>query len=400
VDEKDITGSWLKVFKTLNESQARWLAAEKAMQLGRGGIERVHEATDLSRPTIIKGIRELRDPKGLPHPERIRKPGGGRKRISLGDREIVRELERIVGESTAGDPMSPLKWTEKSTRTLSTELKALGHTVSPMTVYRVLREMGYSLQANRRTIEGGGHPDREGQFRHIAKQVQKQVRSGQPVISVDAKKQEYIGNFKNEGRTWRKKRNPIPVNAYDFKNTASGVALPYGIFDEQRNQGLVNVGISHETGEFAVESIRTWWRRFGKRHYPGARELLICADGGGGNGSRNRLWKIQLQVFCDTTGLTVTVCHYPPGTSKWNKIEHKMFSFISMNWKGVPLQNYETVISLIGSTRTRSGLKVSTAFDKHEYETGVVVTDADLETLNLTGHAFHPQWNYTISPRA
>lgn len=393
------SSSWLKLFGSLSENQARWLAAEKAMQIGRGGIRRVHEITGLSKLTISKGIRELQDPNGLPPADRIRRPGGGRKKLEPADRPVIGDLERILAESTAGDPMAPLKWTVKSTRTLSGELRLLGHSVSPSTVGRIVSDMGYSLQANLKTIEGGDHPDRDSQFRHIAAQVKKNVKAGEPVISVDAKKREQIGNFRNAGRTYRKKGHPTPVNVYDFRRLATGVATLYGMYDQQRNQGMVNVGVSHDTAQYAVESICQWWHRFGRRHYPNAKNLLICADGGGSNSSRSNLWRLRLQDFCDSTGLSVTVCHYPPGTSKWNKIEHRMFSFISMNWKGIPLVNYETVINLIGHTTTRKGLKLSARLDRHEYKTKLKATRADMATLNLVGHAFHPQWNYTISPR-
>lgn len=394
-----IAPSWKRVFETLTENQQRWMAAEKAVDIGRGGIQRVHEVTKLSRVTIEKGIRELQNPRGLAHPEQIRKPGGGRKRIEPEEQPFARELERILSETTAGDPMTPLKWTVKSMRTLSSALRRLGYKQSPTTVRRVLRRMGYSLQANRRTIEGGDHPDRDAQFRHIAAQVKKHAKAGEPVVSVDAKKREYIGKFKNPGRTWRKKRHPLPAYVYDYKSQAEGVAILYGLYDEHHNEGMVNVGVSHETAEFAVDSLRTWWTRFSKERYPRATRLLICADGGGSNSSRGKLWKVKLQEFSDSTGLIVTVCHYPPGTSKWNKIEHRMFSFISMNWKGVHLTDYETVISLIGHTTTRAGLKIAATFDDHEYETGIEVAPADMEMLNLRRHAFQPQWNYTIRPR-
>jgi len=394
-----IAASWKRVFDTLNENQQRWLAAEKAREIGRGGIQRVHEVTKLSRVTIDKGIRELNDGRALRHPERIRKPGGGRRRVEPEDQPFVSALERILSETTAGDPMTPLKWTVKSMRTLSTALRRLGYKQSPTTVRRVLRRMGYSLQANRRTIEGSDHPDRDAQFRHIATQVNKHVKAGEPVISIDAKKREYIGKFKNPGRTWRKKGHPVPAYVYDYKSQAEGVAILYGLYDEQLNEGMVNVGVSHETGEFAVESIRAWWTRFGKKRYPKARRILACADGGGSNRPSNKMWQLKLQEFCDATGLIVTVCHYPPGTSKWNKIEHRMFSFISMNWKGKQLTDYETVINLIGHTVTRTGLRVSANFDDREYKTGLEVPASDMETLNLRRHAFHPNWNYTIKPR-
>lgn len=332
-----IPASWLKVLRTLSENQKRWLAGQKALELGYGGIRRVHQATRLAEVTISKGIQELKTPGRLPKGGRIRSAGGGRKRLADTDRRLVRDLERIVAESTAGDPMSPLKWTLKSTRRVADELHSTGHSVSPMMVLRLLSSLDYSLQSNRRTIEGGDHPDRDAQFRYIASQVKKMITKGDPVLSVDAKKRELVGNFKNAGRAYRKKGDPRKVNAYDFRSEALGVAIPYGLFDQQRNHGLVNVGISRETSEFAVESLRQWWRRIGCRHYRRAKNILICADGGGSNGRRNRGWRFHLQQFASETGLNVTVCHYPPGTSKWNKLEHRMFSYISMNWREKPL---------------------------------------------------------------
>jgi hypothetical protein len=296
--------------------------------------------------------------------------------------------------------MCALKWTLKSSRTLATELQKKGHSLGPDTVRRILHGLGYTLQANEKSEEGADHPDRDSQFRYINRQVAEFEARGDPVISVDGKKKEQLGNFKNGGQEWRPKGQSRKVNAYTFPSLATGVATLYGTFDIRRNEGWVNVGTNHETAEFAVESIRQWWRRFGRHHYPKAKRLLICADGGGSNGSRVRLWKVQLQTLCDETELAVTVCHYPPGTSKWNKIEHRMFSFISMNWRGVPLETYETVINLISSTTTRKGLRVNADLDTRSYETGIEITKDMLRDLKLQGHATHPRWNYTFESRS
>ena len=295
--------------------------------------------------------------------------------------------------------MSPLKWTAKSTRTIAEELTRLGHPISSVTVGRCLDEMGYTLQANVKSREGSQNPDRDAQFRYLNRQVKGFRRAGYPVISVDTKKKELVGAFKNGGRRWLPKGKADHVSVPDFPHLGKGKAIPYGAYDIARNRAVVNVGVTHDTAEFAVESIRRWWRLDGKRHYGGTRRLLICADSGGSNGSRPRAWKLQLQALSDETGMAITVCHYPPGTSKWNKIEHRLFSFISLNWKGKPLVNYETIVNLIGGTRTRAGLKVKAVLDANQYETGIAVSDEDLAQLRLKRHKVHPDWNYTISPR-
>jgi hypothetical protein len=391
---------WLKVLGMLNESQARLFVAQKALELGRGGISRLCELTGMSRPTIYKGAEELQA-KGrmsAAEAERIRRPGGGRKRVEEVDPRVRGELTRILEESTAGDPMSLLKWTSKSTRTIAEELTRRGYPVSWVTVARCLHDMDYSLQANVKTIEGPQHPDRDAQFRYINSQVKAFLRSGDPVVSVDTKKKELVGAFHNAGRRWRPKGKPEEVLVHDFPHLGQGKAIPYGTYDIARDRAMVNVGISHDTGEFAVESIRRWWRMLGQRAYPRAQRLLICADAGGSNGNRLRVWKLHLQTLVNAIGIPITVCHYPPGTSKWNKIEHRLFSFISMNWRGKPLVSYETVVNLIGSTRTRSGLKVKALLDKRDYETGRQVSDKQMKELRLRGHSFHPDWNYTLSP--
>jgi Rhodopirellula transposase DDE domain len=385
---------------TLNEYQARLFVAEKALELGRGGISRLSRLTGMSRVTITSGVAELRSGKGLRRSEsgRVRAPGGGRKKVEEADRMMEAQLKAIVEETTAGDPMSPLKWTSKSTRAIAEELTGNGHPVSNVTVGRCLVDMGYTLQGNVKTREGPQHPDRDAQFRYLNRQVKAFRRSGDPVISVDTKKKELVGDFKNRGRRWLPQGNPEEVSAYDFPSQAEGKAIPYGAYDIARNRAVVNVGVTHETAEFAVESIRRWWRLDGRRYYREAQRLLICADSGGGNGNRQRAWKVRLQELSDETGMAITVCHYPPGTSKWNKIEHRLFSFISLNWKGKPLINFETVVNLIGGTRTRTGLKVKAILDTNLYETGVEASPKEIEQLRLTRHKTHPDWNYTLSP--
>ena len=391
---------WLRVLGTLNEYQARLYVAEKALDLGRGGITHLSSLSGMSRVTITRGLSDLRGRTDLRVAAgRVRNPGGGRKKLEETDPALARRLKAIVEETTAGDPMSPLKWTAKSTRTIAEELTRLGHPISSVTVGRCLDEMGYTLQANAKSREGSHNPDRDAQFQYLNRQVKGFRRAGAPVISVDTKKKELVGAFKNGGRRWLPKGKADQVSVHDFPHLGKGKAIPYGAYDIARNRAVVNVGVTHDTAEFAVESIRRWWRLDGKRHYSGTRRLLICADSGGSNGSRPRAWKLQLQALSDETGIAITVCHYPPGTSKWNKIEHRLFSFISLNWKGKPLVNYETVVNLIGGTRTRTGLKVKAVLDANRYETGVAVSDEDIAQLRLKRHKVHPNWNYTISPR-
>jgi hypothetical protein len=393
--------TWMKVLGTLNEYQARLFVAEKALEQGRGGVTHLSRLTGMSRVTITQGVRDLHSPERLRGASsgRVRNPGGGRKKVEEGDPGLLRRLKAIVEETTAGDPMSPLKWTSKSTRTIAEELTRLGHSVSSVTVGRCLEDMGYTLQANVKTREGTPHPDRDAQFRYLNRQVETFRRNGDPVISVDTKKKELVGGFKNAGRRWLPKGEADAVSVHDFPHLGEGKAIPYGAYDIARDRAVVNVGVTHDTAEFAVESIRRWWNLDGKRHYRGAERLLICADSGGSNGNRQRAWKLQLQGFSDETGMAVTVCHYPPGTSKWNKIEHRLFSFISLNWRGKPLVNFETVINLIGGTRTRSGLKVKALLDTNQYETGVGTTDGEFDKLRLKRHKIHPDWNYTLLPR-
>jgi hypothetical protein len=392
---------WLRVLGTLNELQARLYVAQKALEEGRGGISRLSRLTGMSRPTIMKGIGELKGKKALPRADsgRVRGPGGGRKPIELTDPTLLRDLEQLLAETTAGDPMNYLRWTNKSTRVLAEELRRQGHDLSHVTVGRCLRAMGYSLLANAKTLEGRQHPDRDAQFRYINKQVSRFKRTGDPVLSVDTNKKELVGAFANRGRRWRPHGEPEAVQVHDFPTQADGKAIPYGAYDPIRDEGLVNVGITHDTAEFAVESIHRWWRLLGRGAYRRAGRLLICADAGGSNGHRLRAWKVHLQQLSERTGLAITVCHYPPGTSKWNKIEHRLFSFVSMNWRGRPLVSYEAVVNLIGSTRTRSGLKVKAVLDTNLYATGLKVTDQAMKDLRIKPHSFHGEWNYTVRPR-
>lgn len=389
-----------RILVTLNEAQRRWLVGREALRSGRGGIQRMVETSGLSKPTILRGIKELRGKRSLTVEEgRIRRPGGGRKPVEEHDPEITRLLEEVMEESTVGDPMSPLKWNSKSTYQIQQHLADLGHVISEDTVQRRLRAMEYSLQANIKDKEGSSHVDRDRQFRSISKTAKGFLTRNEPIISVDTKKKERVGNFKNNGRKWRRKGQAPRVNVYDFPSLAEGTAIPYGAFDVRRNEGMVNVGMTHDTAEFAVESIRRWWRSFGVRHYPKAKRLLICADSGGSNGNRNRAWKFNLQRFSDEAGLEIVVRHYPPGTSKWNKIEHRMFSFISMNWKGEPLVSFETVVNMISATKTSKGLRVKAVLDKGRYETGVKISNEQMKELNIQRHHRNPEWNYSILPR-
>ena len=390
----------LKVLESLNEAQARWYVAEKVISLGRGGLKKMHELTGLSRPTILKGMKQLRSVQDLSKitEGKIRREGGGRKKLISLDPALVKDLTHIMDETTAGDPMSLLKWTGKSTHKIADEMTRLGHPMSPMSIYRLLKEMGYSLQANVKTKEGKDHPGRDSQFKYINGQVKDFIKNKAPVISVDAKKKENVGEFKNTGQTWRKKKREVLM--HDFPQLGIGKAIPYGIYDLERNMGMVNVGIAHNTAEFAVESIRRWWKLIGSKEYPEAKKILICADSGGSNGSRVKAWRLYLQNLSDEFNLIITVCHYPPGTSKWNKIEHKMFSFISINWKGEPLISYETTVNMIGATTTRSGLKIKARLDRNKYETGIKVSDKEMKELKIQYHQLYPQWNYTIFPRS
>jgi len=398
MENNEVSNVWLKVFSTLTEPQKRWFAAVKSAELGYGGISKVSQATCLSRTTITKGVKEVKNKKRLTDSDRIRREGGGRKLSTDFDDKLVKRLEDILSETTAGDPMSAIRWTCKSVRKIAAQLCKMGHNVSYRTVHRLLVEMGYSLQSNRKSLSQANNPDRDRQFRIINRKVAKFLKEKLPVISVDTKKKEIVGKFANKGTTWRKKGKPELVEDHDFSSRGSGTAIPYGTYDIGRNQGLVNVGISCDTAEFAVNSILKWWKEFGERNYSSANKLLICADGGGSNGSRNRLWKFSLQRFSDKTGLEIYVCHYPPGTSKWNKIEHRMFSYISSNWRGQPLESYEAVVELIGSTTTQKGLKIKAKLDKRKYKKGRTVSDEEFSKINLMKNKTLSQWNYSILP--
>jgi transposase len=382
----------------LNERQRRLVAAADAQLLGHGGIATLSRITGLSRTTLHKGLQEL---EGSEVPvERVRREGGGRKRKSEQDPAVVKELERLVDPATRGDPMSPLRWTSKSTAKLAEELRQRGFAISARTVGRLLHEQDYSLQSNRKTREGAAHPDRDAQFQYISQQTQAFQQRGAPVISVDTKKKELVGDFKNGGREWQPKGTPEQVRTHDFPDKELGKAIPYGVYDVTSNQGWVSVGTDHDTAEFAMETIRRWWRRMGSKSYPGAGELLILADGGGSNGSRTKLWKMVLQKLADETGIAISVCHFPPGTSKWNKIEHRMFCHITENWRGKPLVSHEVIVNLLGKTTTQKGLKIRAELDRQTYPTGIKIAKADLAELMIEKSEFHGEWNYRISPRS
>jgi hypothetical protein len=382
----------------LGERERRLVVASDAKIRGYGGSMFVHRASGLSLPTIRKGIAELKE--GAAFPEgRARKPGGGRKKLVETDPTLTSDLLALVKDSAQGDPESPLQWTHRSLRVLSKELKAKNHTVSHTKTGHVLKENGFRLQGNSKSKEGSDHPDRDAQFRHISETASLYLAAGDPVISVDTKKKELVGHFKNNGQTWLPTGHPVKVNVHDFPDKNLGKAAPYGIYDLAKNEGYVNVGIDHDTAEFSVASIKRWWESLGKQRYPISKRLLITADGGGSNGYRLRLWKKELQTFADSSGLSVTVCHFPPGTSKWNKIEHRLFSFISLNWKGKPLTSYEVIVSLIAHTKTQAGLTVYAVLDDRTYPLKKRVTDKEMEALLIERDAFHGEWNYTILPR-
>jgi len=395
--EEELVRNKLNYLSTLNEFDARHFIALWATEIGWGGISEVSKLTGKSMNTIRKGISELSKLSKLKENGRLRRKGGGRKKIIEKNPEIERIIENILEENTAGDPMSKLRWTNKSTYSITNELKNKGQNISEDTTGRVIKKLGYSLQANIKSKESGSSEERDSQFRYINEQVKIFAKKNMPIISVDAKKKELVGDFKNNGRKWQKKGKAEIVNVYDFWFLAKGKAIPYGIYDINMNKGFVNVGIDHNTSEFAVESIRQWWNNIGKKNYPNTKELLICADGGGSNASRSRLWKFYLQRFANKTRLKITVCHFPPGTSKWNKIEHKMFSFISMNWRGRPLINYEMIINLIEGTRNKKGLKIKAKMDKNIYELGKKVSEKDMGKINILEHKINSKWNYTLS---
>jgi hypothetical protein len=392
-----IRRKYLAVHSDLDErGRRRWGAAE-ARSLGWGGVTAVAAATGLSDRTIRSGVRELDDP-DMAGPDRQRKSGAGRPALEIVRPDLLKALEHIVDSATRGDPMSPLKWVHKSTRSIAEELGRQGFPVSHTKVAELLRQRGFSLQANRKTIEGKQHPDRNAQFEHIAKRVRVYLRSGQPAISVDTKKKETLGNMRNPGKTYRRKKDPIKVTTHDFPDKKLGKAVPYGVYDLANNQAGVTVGVSHDTAEFAVTAIRYWWNKLGRKRFPSGKRLLITADCGGSNSPRTRLWRWELQRFANETGLKIELCHFPPGTSKWNKIEHRLFCHITRNWQGVPLETLELVVNLIGNTKTKEGLEVHAWLDERQYQKSRKVTNQQLLDVRIQRHKFHGEWNYTILP--
>ena len=396
-DQEKITLRFESIKASLNEKSTRLWAAAEAKAYGRGGVALVVKITKMSNRTIHRGLKELENLSSTDN-ERIRKKGGGRKKITETAPGIRLAIEELVNPACRGDPESPLKWSSKSTRKIEYELRKQGYTASQRTVYALLRDMDYSLQANKKIKEGATHVDRDAQFNFINETVKDAIIRGQPAISIDAKKKENIGDFKNNGREFAKEKNPVRVKTYDFKDKALGKAVPYGIYDMADNKGLVSVGCSADTAEFAVHSIRTWWHNVGKIRYPNALELVITADCGGSNGNRTKLWKRELQKLATQIKLTIRVRHFPPGTSKWNKIEHKMFRFISINWRGKPLISMETIINLNVNTTTKEGLTIEAFKDANTYEKGIVVTDEEMAHIHIIPEEFHPEWNYSITP--
>ena len=394
--EQKIAEKLAIVLPYLNEKQRRLLIAAEARTLGWGGISKVAKATGVSRVTIHKALTEIESKKIIAG--RIRKPGGGRKDITEYHPKILEKLEALVDPVTRGDPRSPLRWTCKSTRQLSQELGRKGYAISNVTVADLLHRLDYSLQANSKTLEGASHPDRDAQFQYINSRVKEFLKRHQPVISVDTKKKELVGNFKNGGQEWQPKGEPENVEIHDFASPESPKVIPYGVYDIGKNMGWVNVGTDHDTASFAAASIRRWWFGMGREIYPSATDLLICADCGGSNGYRIRLWKIELQNLASEMGLRITICHFPPGTSKWNKVEHRLFSHIGMNWRGRPLVSHEVIVKLIGETITSTGLEVKAQLDKRRYPVKVKVTDEEMKMVKIKPHKFHGEWNYSINP--
>jgi len=398
IDEAAIAARYLTLSPLLDERARRLLAGGEALTIGRGGIAAVARATGLARTTVARGVADVRDGEPIA-PGRVRRAGAGRPPIEQRDPTLRRDLEALIEPTSRGDPESPLRWTTRSVRNLAAELRRRGHAVSHQTVSELLHGLGYSLQANRKTLEGTSHPDRDAQFNHLNDAVQLQISLDGPVISVDTKKKELVGPFRNGGRELRPKGDPEQVLMHDFAIDELGRVSPYGVYDLGQNEAWVSVGTDHDTGAFAVESIRRWWRTMGEPLYPDATRILITADAGGSNGYRLRLWKRELQKLADETGLEMAVCHFPPGTSKWNKIEHRLFSAITQNWRGKPLVSHETVVKLIAATTTRTGLTVRSGLDTSDYPSGVAVSDAEMETLYLRTDPFHGEWNYSLLPR-
>jgi hypothetical protein len=398
IDEHAIGERFRALAGELNERQRRLWAGAEALSHGRGGLAAVARATGMSPVTVANGMREVESGESI-GAGRVRRRGGGRKALAESDPTLLADLERLVADEARGDPESPLRWTAKSVRALAGALREAGHEIHFTSVAKHLRQLGYSMQANRKTKEGVSHPDRDAQFRHINDKVKAALDAGEPAISVDTKKKELVGDFKNGGQEWRQKGSPVEVRTHDFKDKVLGKVNPYGIFDIANDEGWVSVGIDADTASFAVASIRSWWQHLGRKRYPDAKTLTITADCGGSNGNRTRLWKTELQRLADETGLEIAVCHFPPGTSKWNKIEHRLFSFIARNWRGQPLISRQAVVSLIAATTSTAGLKVYAQLDESEYPRGVKVSNAELAAVNLTRDEFHAEWNYVIKPQ-
>jgi len=397
IDESKIAERFAGLGPELNERQRRLWAASEARACGRGGIAAVARATGISEDTVGRGIKELRAGLRL-EPGQVRRRGAGRRALTVSDPGLLGDLERLVDPATRGDPCSSLRWSSKSLGKLAGALVAAGHEVSDRSVGKLLKGLGFRLHANQKTREGADHADRDAQFRHIEETVAAAIAAGEPTISVDTKKRELVGDFKAVGREYEPTGRPVEVRTHDFKDKDLGHAIPYGVYDLNANEGMVSVGVTNDTSTFAVNSIRAWWEHLGRARYPEAGALTITADGGGSNSSRTRLWKVELQKLADELGLVIRICHFPPGTSKWNKIEHRMFSFVSLNWRGKPLESLEVIIDLIGSTTTSTGLKVYARLDPGEYVKGVKVTDAELAAVNIVRSKFHPDWNYEIRP--
>jgi len=399
IDESKIAERYAGLGPELNERQRRLWAAAEARACGRGGVAAVARATGIGRSTIKRGVAELREGTRL-EAGRVRRAGAGRPRLTESDATLVEDLQRLVDPDTRGDPCSPLRWCSKSLQNIAGALGKAGHQISDRSAGKLLRGLGFRLHANVKTREGKDHPDRDAQFRHINETVRHALAAGEPTISVDAKKRELVGDFKAVGREWEPTGRPVEVRCHDFKDKDLGHAIPYGVYDLVANDGMVSVGVSNDTSAFAVSSIRAWWEHLGKKRYPNASTLTITADGGGSNSSRTHLWKVELQKLANEIGLAVRVCHFPPGTSKWNKIEHRLFSYVSLNWRGKPLESLQVIIDLIGSTTTSTGLKVYARLDPGTYEKGIKVTDEELAAVNIERDAFHGDWNYTIHPQA
>jgi hypothetical protein len=399
IDESAIRQRFEALAPVLDERGRRRFAAAEAATAGHGGVSAVTRVTGIARSTIGRGLAELRA--GEPaEGGRVRRPGGGRTPLIETDASLLDDLRLLVEPQTRGDPQSPLLWTCKSLRKLSQSLRDMGHEVGRTLVGELLHKLGYRLQANRKTCEGSSHPDRDAQFQYLNDRVKEALAAGEPAISVDTKKKELVGDFRNGGREWRPKGSPEEVRVHDFVIPELGRAVPYGVYDIAGNVGWVSVGIDHDTAAFATNAIRGWWKLMGRERYPHARSLLISADGGGSNGSRVRLWKTELQKLADELGVPITVCHLPPGTSKWNKIEHRLFSFITGNWRGKPLISHQVIVQLIAATTTKTGLKVHCQLDENTYPAGIKVSDDEMDAVNITHHDFHGDWNYTISPKA